>query len=153
VSFRLPRAARSKFFKDLEFDVAFDIYYLCLMVGLAGGRKQDLPNADGVDVVDYFPGDYGKRANLIVALFLARELKSLGIEMSDRKAVQGAVAKLISTTTATRLSDEGLRVMNKYAFGGYSELIERFQERPRALEIFLPSYWRLMAELGARDND
>ena len=40
------------------------------------------------------------------------------------------------------LSDEGVREFNKYAHGGYEQLIEWFEDRPRALETFLRSFKR-----------
>jgi len=45
------------------------------------------------------------------------------------------------------LSNEGERLMNRYANRGFEILKEWFEERPRNLEIFLPLYKRKLDEV------
>jgi hypothetical protein len=142
--FRLRRDAR-KWFQDVanKFDLDFDIYYFCLMAGLATRRKEDAAPSETTDLVNDFPGAYRTRGRVIVALFLARELKELGIELSERVTLHAEIQKLVNPLAASHLSDTGMKEMNRYSFGGLSVLLtEWFEDRPRNIETFLPLYKR-----------
>lgn len=147
--FRIPRAARTDFFKNLteKLRLDFDIYYICLMAGLAcPSCRKEPPPSDVSDLVDYFPGVYKPKGKLIVALLLARELELAGVRSQDRVAVHRVVSQLVSTSSLTYLSDEGVREMNRFAYGGYLQLIHSFEQRPESLAEFLPAYKRLIDE-------
>src|SRR5437868_6923296 len=151
MAFRMRKDARH-WFRDIEppFPVDFDIYYFCLIAGFATGRKTDVGTADATDLVESFPGVYRASSSTIVALFLSRELKKMGISLSERGALHTAIRHLVDPRSPSYLSDEGMRQMNRYAFGGYEVLTEWFEDRPRHLETFLPLLKRRMdAGLGA----
>lgn len=135
--FRIPRNALDDFFKLIknEVDLDFDLYYFCFIAGIAAGRKESVPNS--MDVVAYFPGDYRHRAKLIIALFLSRELRLLGVKMDEKTHVYSEVSRLVNPESQDYLSDEGLREFNKYAQGGFGVLREWFESRPLSLETFL----------------
>jgi hypothetical protein len=145
MKFVFPREARSGFFKHIvgEFKLTFDMYYLCLIAGLTA-RRRETPS-DASDLVDNFPDAYESRGKLIVALFLARELADMSVKMTDRQSVHKAVAQLVSIQSPY-LSDHGMREFNRYMYGGYLLLTERFPEKPRSLETFLPLYKQLLDE-------
>lgn len=138
--FRIPRAAIDDFFRLIksEVDLEFDLYYFCFIAGVAAGRKGSIP--ESVDVVAYFPGNYQHRGKLIVALFLSRELRQLGVNVSEKHHVYSQVSRLINPESQDYLSDEGLREFNRYAQGGYKVLQEWFESRPQSLEAFLRRY-------------
>jgi hypothetical protein len=123
----------------------FDMYYLCLMAGIASGRKEDVPTAETTELVDEFPGEYRANGRLITAAFLARELRAMGIQYSERAALHSAIRQLIDPLAASHLSDAGMKEMNRYSYGGFEVLTEWFQDRPRAIETFLPLYRRHLA--------
>ena len=91
--FRLSKDARIgrlQWFRDLEdhgFDLDFDIYYLCLMAGLATGKKESVPmdaSTQAPELVDYFPrgriiDPSGRVTYETVALFLSKELEALQV--------------------------------------------------------------------------
>ena len=140
--FRLRKDAR-EWFRGIEdgFDLDFDIYYLCLMAGLAMGKKESVPTTQASELVDYFPVDYQSKRRVIVALFLSKELEALGISMSERDQVYGQIAKLVDPLTPSGLSDVGMREMNRYSYGGFDILAnEWFEEQPRIMEVFLSLY-------------
>ena len=65
--FRLRRDTR-KWFQDIQsnFEVDFDMYYLCLVAGLAaGGRRAEIKTADTTELVDAYPGPYKERGRII----------------------------------------------------------------------------------------
>ena len=113
------------------------------MAGLHKQRKEDLTTSETTEIIQYFPAEYKKDRHLIVALFLKKELEQLGVSLKERKLLNNQLKILISTTSATRLSDEGMKELNKYAYGGFRVLQEHFQEPPRTLENFLITFHKL----------
>lgn len=149
--FRLPKDAK-KWFRAFEsqFELDFDIYYLCLMAGLATGRKADLSSTDTAELVDDFPGVYRQRGRLMVALFLSRELRALGVDYSERKALDSAIHALVEPRSPSHLSDGGMKEMNRYANGGLEALQEEFGDSPKSFEAFIINYRGFIEEAAAR---
>lgn len=143
--FRLLRDAKPWFkaltAKDGGFAIDFEIYYFCLMAGLASGKKRaELSTTETAELVQHFPGRYKERGKVIVGLFLARYLSSLGVDLKDKKQAHHQISMIISPTSPNYLSDEGMKELNKYAAGGYDEIIEWFEDSPRTLESFLRTF-------------
>ncbi|OEK03093.1 hypothetical protein BFP97_16880 [Roseivirga sp. 4D4] len=153
MAFRIPNTAKT-WFKHIKskqgsntgFELDFDIHYFCLMAGLHTQRKEDLTASETTEIVQYFPSDYKKDRHLIIALFLKKELEQLGVSLKERKLLNNQLKILISTTSATRLSDQGMRELNKYANGGFRVLQEHFLEPPRTLENFLITFNKLFTK-------
>ena len=145
--FRLRRDTR-KWFRDIEseFQLDFDMYYICLIAGLSTCEKTHVPTADTTELVDYYPGEYREKGRLIISLFLSRELKSQGINFSEREALHGEISGLLDSMSPSCLSDMGMKEMNRYSYGGFKILTEWFTKRPRSLEDFLPLYWRYLKQ-------
>ncbi len=141
--FRMSDDAKS-WFKGLGFELDFDGYYLCLMIGLAKRRKEDVVSSRTGDLVDYFPGRYRDTGRLIVALFLIPELEALGISMGDRKDVHGAITRYLDHLAPNHLSADGTKEMNRYAAGGFDVLSDSFEDRPRDPGTFFIRYKRLI---------
>ncbi|MGW7314625.1 hypothetical protein [Streptomyces sp. NPDC054865] len=139
--FRLRRDARD-WFKDLRddesFKIDFDVFYFCFIAGISLTRKLPVTNEHTAELVPNFPGRYGERGKLLVALFLARELDYLGLTMDEKKEVHSSIAKLVDPGAPHSLSDEGVKHFNQYAHGGFDVLLDWFSgDRPRTLETFL----------------
>lgn len=154
MAFRLRKDART-WFKEIESQLdsdapQFDLYYFCLSAGLANGRKEDVPSEETGELVDYFPGEFRSRARIIVAWFLARELKSLGIHMHERAQIHTAIGDLVDPLSLSHLSESGVREMNRYAAGGFDLLTEHFIDRPHNLETFLPAFHSMIQEMLAK---
>lgn len=139
--FLLRNEAREwfRYVKD-EFDLNFDMYYLCLLPGLSQGEKQTLSGDKTSELVDNFPGSYQSRGRIIVSLFLSRELNELAVDFNNREELHKQVSRLVDSLSPSRLSSEGMSRMNQYSFGGYEVLTEWFDDRPRSLKGFLPHY-------------
>ncbi|MXW05566.1 MAG: hypothetical protein F4Z81_10915 [Gemmatimonadetes bacterium] len=143
--FRLHRDAQDWFFKDLysskSFKIGFDAFYFCFIAGISIDRKEYCPQSETEELVDYFPEKYAGRGNLLISLFLTRELEKLGVTMSDKKEVHSTIAHLVSLDARNHLSTEGVHEFNKYAHAGFEMLREWFNEdRPRSLETFLRTF-------------
>ena len=143
--FRILKDAKP-WFKDLYLKeeglvIDFEIYYFCLMAGLASGKKRgDLTTAETSELVSHFPGRYKEKGKIIVSVFLARYLASLGVTLTDKKTAHNQISKLISPTSPNYLSDDGMKEMNKYAAAGYEVIVGWFEDRPRTLESFLRTF-------------
>jgi hypothetical protein len=94
--FRLLKDIRP-LFKNIEKDLTldFDMYYFCLMAGLAAGRKRVSQGEDATDLAQDFPGEYRPRGRIVVALLLTRELRTLGVNFQERTTLHREISKLI----------------------------------------------------------
>jgi len=139
--FRLRKDAK-EWFKGVTDDLGldFDMFYFCLMAGLATGRKTFSSASEATDLAQDFPGEYRSRGRIIVALLLTRELKMLGIKFEERTALHREIGKLIDPLSSAHLSTPGMDAINHYASGGFDVLTEWFDDRPRHLETFLPQF-------------
>ncbi|GAB1150135.1 hypothetical protein [Shewanella algae] len=141
--FRL-RSDAKHWFRDLReqkvFKTDFDSFYFCFIAGVTSRRKETVTQDETAELVSYFPDRYNVRGKLLVSLFLKSELELLGVSMSERREVHSTIAKLVTPESPNFLSDEGVREFNRYAHGGYEQLIEWFDERPRSLETFLRGF-------------
>ncbi|HEY9695534.1 MAG TPA: hypothetical protein V6D15_25325 [Oculatellaceae cyanobacterium] len=152
MDFQLRKDAR-KWFKDIEnkeyYPTLFDFYYLCLMVGFASGRRNSQLETRDVDsLVEYFPGDFRSRGKLLVGLLIHTELSYRGINLDEREAVYERVAKLVDPNSPSYMTDEGVKIMNHYAHGGFDALFEYFGgDRPRSIETFIRKYARCISDL------
>jgi hypothetical protein len=141
--FQLRQATRD-WFRHIEddFDLAFDMYYFCLIAGLVEGKRTTVDSDRTSELVNRFPGDYQEKSRYIIALYLSRELQSLGVDFSDREMLHNQISNLIDSMRSSRLSPEGMRRMNQYSYGGLDVVKEWFDEKPRSIENFLPHYYR-----------
>jgi len=143
--FRLRNDAR-QWFKELReqgvFKIDFDAFYFCFIAGVSAKRKVSVPQEETAELVAYFPDPYKTRGKLLVGLFLKSELDFLGVSMDERREVHLAISRLITPDAPNFLSVEGVREFNKYAHGGYEQLTEWHEDRPRSLETFLRSFKR-----------
>lgn len=145
--FRLRLEARN-WFKYLRNEkmlgMDFDAFYFCFIAGVTAVRKKTVPQDKTAELVAYFPDRYKERGRLLVGLFLISEMKRLGVSMSERSDVRSVIANLVKPDSQNFLSAEGVREFNQYAHGGYDQLTEWFDERPRSLETFLRGFKQKM---------
>lgn len=140
--FKLRREAKD-WFKDLEKDLDrdWDMYYFCLLAGLAVEKKADGTNDEQtLNMYDRFPTEYKDKSDLLLGLFTSVELKATGIDENNKKQTHEAISSLIEPRSLTGLSPNGLNLMNRYADFGFDILRDWFEERPRTLEAFLPKF-------------
>ena len=148
--FRLRRDTR-EWFSYIEGDLSldFDMYYLCLMAGLATGRREELESEQKqtTELVDNYPGSFREKGRLINAYFLCRMLNKLGVDLSERDTVNDVIAEYVDPISPNQLSDIGQREINRYSYGGFEVLTEWFDDKPRHMETFLPLYKRYLDEV------
>lgn len=154
--FRLREDAR-KWFSEIEgqFPIKsqFDLYYFCLMAGLTSGRRSE-PTHGGrqaPEFVQTFIEDYRAAQRLIIGLLIIAELQRLGIDLHEKGAVRKTIQSLVDPQSPTNLTDEGMRLLNAYASGGYDYISEMRSSKPYTVEEFLRDFVGLVGR-AATDN-
>ena len=76
-----------KYFKGIskQFRVDLDMFYLCLMMGIAANHKSDVTGTG--DLINYWPDKYNDYANFIIGILLFVEAKNVGIDISNKDVV------------------------------------------------------------------
>lgn len=127
---------------ELPFKTKFDLYYLCLMLGLASGRNDGVSGAP--DMVDYFVADYAPVARLITALLVIAEANRLGIQFTEKAAVKRLLDDYLDPTHPAYITKDGFQKLNDYANGGFLILNEALPDRPRYAASFFQFYKALL---------
>lgn len=154
MAFRLHNEARS-WFSEIEGELGkggvgvpeapqFDMYYLCLIAGLAelepSGEKE-VTTTSTTELVSAFPGEYRERGRLIIALLLSRELRRSAVELTERDGLYKTVSQYVDHGSPSGLSSEGEKLANRYAFNGFEVVRSWFDgAKPQYLETFLLLY-------------
>lgn len=154
MSFRLRSDAR-KWFSEIETrepkKSVWDLYYFCLMVGLAGGRKRDPVdnNLQTIELVDYFIEDFKPAQQLILGLLIDAEIKKSGIALTEKAAVRDVIRQLISAGNNANLTEYGFKTLNAYASGGYDFMAAARDTKPQSPEEFHRDFVSLVDEAAA----
>ena len=149
--FRL-RVDAQNWFSELrrfpQFKVLFDLYYFCLMAGLAAERSSDtgLAGAAATDMVEDFTSEHKAGKLLLIGLLVIAELKREGIDVSEKAAVRSMFRRLVDPGNRSQLTDVGTKRMNAYASGGYEYLSARRESKPYTPEEFFRDYINLVRE-------
>lgn len=128
---------------DNKFKLAFDYYYLCLMVGL---KNQRLGNKDKVSpdyFIDYFPGTYSNISEIVIGLLISTELNRRAIDANNRDNLEQLILELIDHNSPNRLSAIGIEYLNCYAAGGLEIIIDNIPTS-KSLPGFILLYHDLM---------
>jgi hypothetical protein len=154
--FRLREDAR-KWFSEIEgkppIKTQFDLFYFCLMAGLTSGRRSE-PTHGGRSAPEFiqtFIEDYRAAQRLIIGLLIIAELQRLGIDLHEKASVRKTIQGLVDPQSPTNLTDEGMRLLNAYASGGYDYISEVRTSKPYTVEEFLRDFVGLVGKAAA-DN-
>ncbi len=154
MAFRLRQDAQ-KWFSEIDgkppIRTKFDLFYFCLLAGLMSGRRTDPAQAgrSAPEIVNNFVEDYKGVQRLIVGLLIVAELKKKGINLEEKDAVRKTIRSLVDPHTSTDLTDEGMRLLNAYASGGYEYISEQRDAKPFTPEEFLRDFVVLLNEAVA----
>jgi len=124
----------------------FDLYYFCLMVGLATGRKSEPAKRcpEFTDFTDNFVSEYKPYQRLIIGLLIRAELSRLGVSVMEKDEVRKLFVDLVNPQNPTNLTDVGMDRLNEYSSGGYDYLAEKLDSKPYHVEEFLRTYAKLL---------
>lgn len=145
MSFRLSKEARQYFIRlegkstTGKFSSFWDKYYLCLMVGFLNKKFGKEPPTS-MEFLRDFVQDYSPQRYQIIALLISTELKRQGIKKDDKESIQKNILELIDHSKITGLSDEGQKLMNRYAQGGFEKIYEDIKQ-PYEFDVFIKEYF------------
>ena len=128
-------------------ETKFDIYYFCLMLGLAAGRKCPVTGkSEATEFQKNFVKSYIPVQKLIIGLLIKSELRRLGINPTEKDQVYDLLTGIVNPDSSTKLTESGVTRMNEYASGGYDILSEEIPIKPYNVEDFLRTYTALLKE-------
>ena len=120
----------------------FDLYYFCLMLGLATGRRSNpSENVKAQGFYDSMPEPYKNIQELITGVLLRTEIARFGIKLTDRTGVRRILTELVGSSG---LSSVGIVRLNEYASGGFDVIFEHMLEAPYTVSGFFGEYKKLM---------
>lgn len=103
----------------------FDVWYLCLLIGLASGTKTN-EGIKGVQAfIDRFIEDYRAVKHLIIGLLVMSEIRYFGVDVTDKSLVRTEIRRIIDPERMDDLTAEGIDLLNAYACGGYEFMREQ----------------------------
>jgi hypothetical protein len=138
--FRRPEmdAWFSHLHKENALEIQFDNYYLCLMMGFATLRDDQLDG--GNELIRHFPGQYAGVSKLIIGLLLIAETQKLGKELTNKRDVEFLVNQYLDVSGSGSMNDAGFGRVNDYANGGFNYLVEAYQDKPYHADAFFAWY-------------
>lgn len=150
MSFFFPKGARG-YFKLIDtlptgrpkFGLMFDKFYLCLIVGLDARELGLEDELEDDRFIEGYPNEYQNQAELIAGLLIDAEMDRRRISSEDRVSIERLMIDLLDPQSGTRLSAEGLKLLNRYAAHGFSMIRDRIAQ-PDTLENFLVGYYQLL---------
>ena len=126
---------------ESPFKTAFDLYYLCFVVGVGKGRTLDTSSQDMRDLVKTFTESFQEYKYSIAGLLLVSELVNSHVGL-NKDLVQSSVVNLLSSDTL--LSSTAVDLMNSYALAGYNIIREELQSSPSQSYEFLIWFYNEM---------
>lgn len=145
------RSDARKWFKEIadfeHFNTDFDQYYLCLMAGFASNRSNETGSTN--ELVENFPEDYKEASRFLIGLLVVAELRSAGIDLTEKEAVRERFRDLIDPASSNQLTNTGMRRLNAYASGGFDFLTEERETKPFSGEEFIRDYAQLIEKAFA----
>ena len=157
MTFRLSEEARQYFTKIEErsttgkFERIWDRYYLCLMAGFLRKKLgKETPASD--EFVSTFIQQYSPQRYQIIALLIATEIKRQGIQKDDKENIKDLMLLYLDHQSITSLSDEGHKIMNRYAEGGFESIREEIPQ-PYEFDVFMREYYDTFISSQSESND
>ena len=131
-------------FKQGPIQTKFDLYYLCLMMGLATGQCERATSSQ--DFVDYFVAEYKPVQRLILGLFIMAEISRLGLEVSEREEVRKLINDYLDPTNPAHLREDGFAKLNDYANAGFNVIVKELVNKSHHVEVFAQWYAEALAK-------
>jgi len=159
MAFRFPKEAR-EYFKGIMSERGgqrqnmfnmFDIYYYCLLMGLAINKIDTDESSLGEEFQKGYPDQFKEHKDFLTALLISSELKRNNTHKDD-KSFQTIMLQMINVNEASQLSDLGYQRMNEYALKGFIEIKETLPFYPITREDFLTSFYGLLNDRTTSEN-
>lgn len=124
--------------KTGKFETMWDFYYLCLMAGFKNSKLGEETNNEEFN--KDFPSQYEPNKYQLIAALVSSEIRRNGIFEPKSEDIKNIMLELIDNDNSTKLSKEGLELMNGYAEGGFELIYEKIPEPTDKME-FIKEYY------------
>ena len=149
--FKIPINANSYWNKlndnsplDVQDSVRLNFYWLCAQLGIAYDKRKEL---DGTEMVDKFTKDLDPHSSMIKGLMLAGVWR---YRQTKKNEVQEQLIKLLSADNFTKISNEGIDLLDNFAAGGYLMIEENIPSK-NGWSYFMKKYHNLMQKAPVFD--
>ena len=157
MSFRMPKRgeafASGKLARltnsDKQINLDFDIYYAGAILGLCA--RQRIPPEQYDDEIDReltrtYPKERQEHAWTIAGLLVEAELSRQSIDPKNAELIVGTITEYLSSSSSTSLTQEGHKLLDRYAAAGLRLIEQRFMTFDYE-EEFLCAYLSLLDEV------
>ena len=137
---------------DKQITLDFDIYYAGAILGLCSRQRIPPEQYDieiGRELTRNFPRERRENAGTIAGMLIEAELARQSIDPNNADIIVGTIAELLSSGSQTRLTQEGHRLLDRYAAAGFKLMEDRFLGFDYE-EEFLCAYLNLLGEVCGR---
>ena len=128
----------------------FDAYYASLMLGLVCGETGKIDMLDTGEFILNYPNEYEPYREYIAGLLVDAEVTAIHSDDYSERQLERLIAKLLQVASPTRLSPNGMHILNLYAAGGFDLLRSRMGTRPSDPSNFLIRYQTLLTNAIGR---
>ncbi len=126
------------------FSDKLDLFYICLLVGLKNEIKDQISNYETSDITDKWTINLknSKASDFIIGLYLN---KLTNKNNQDKIQISSQLNAVLDHNTDTKLSENGLKGLHEYAFGGYNKILEKLEgTTPSTLVKFFDTLHKLL---------
>ena len=121
-----------------------DLFYLSLLVGLKYDVKSEIVQYELGELTDEWTKELSENSNAkdyIIALYLIQITKN----EEDKSKIKIILNKSLDHKKRTTLSNNGLKEIHEYCFGGYEKILNYFEKQtPSSIVDFLVKYKKLI---------
>ena len=126
------------------FSDKLDLFYICLLVGLKNEIKDQSQNYELSDITDKWTLNLKntKASDYIIGLYLSKLTKN---NKDDKAKINTQLNSVLDHNSDTKLSEDGLKELHEYAFGGYNKILEELDGSiPSTLVKFFDTIYKLI---------
>ena len=126
------------------FSDKLDLFYICLLVGLKNEIKDQSQNYELSDITDKWTLNLKntKASDYIIGLYLSKLTKN---NKDDKSKINTQLNSVLDHNSDTKLSEDGLKELHEYAFGGYNKILEELDGSiPSTLVKFFDTIYKLI---------
>lgn len=116
----------------------FDLFYLCLVLGVADGHPEEATKSN--EFVNNFVSEYQPSQNLIIGMLIMAEISRQGVDIRNKDLVRKILDSLLDPRSPTHLSGKGETKLNEYANRGFDLLKSEITTSPYNVADFLLQY-------------
>ncbi|WP_298362770.1 hypothetical protein [uncultured Litoreibacter sp.] len=157
MSFRMP--ARGEVFAarkltrltqgEKRITIDFDVYYAGAVLGMCARKRISPEQYDaeiGRELTRTYPKERQENADTMAGMLIEAELSRQNIAPSNAAVILSTIDEYLSSSSQTRLTQEGHRLLDRYAAAGFMLLEERYMEFDYE-EEFMVAYLSLLDEI------